>query len=259
MTILKSLLAMLLPLLVFLPMEDLSAQGKILLADARPRPPEIVADDRTGLITGPIVVILNEAAASLGYQVQWRIAPFPRTLEDMKNGITDLVPGVFKSDERAMFMEFLGPIGVESHPVLFLTRAGQEQQIKAYDDLKKMKIGVKRGTLYFPQFDLDKTMHRVGAHDDHNMVKMLIAGRFDVMIVNDKEAALAALTPAENARVAWSEYQASRSLARYYGMSKFSRHKLLAPALSNSLRDMVKRGRVAEIYRDFGLSFKNYQ
>lgn len=246
-------------LLALLPLENLYAQGKLLLADARPRPPEILADERTGVVSGPIVVILNEAAANLGYQLRWRIAPFPRTLEDLRTGITDLVPGIFKNEERATFMDFLGPIGVESNPVLFLTRAGEEQRIKAYEDLRKLKIGVKRSTLYFPQFDIDKSMQRVGSHDDSNMVKMLLAGRFDVMIVNDKESVLAALTPAEKAHVGWSEYQATRSLSRYYGMSKFSKHKHLAPALSKSLRNMIKRGRVAEIYRDFGLSFKAYQ
>lgn len=256
MSILKFLLVV---VLTVIPLKNLHAQGKLLHADARPRPPEIVADERTGVVTGPIVVILNEAAAKLGYQVKWRIVPFPRTLEDLKSGMTDLVPGIFKSEERAVFMNFLGPIGTESNPVLFLTRAGQEQQIKAYDDLKKLKIGVKRGTLYFPQFDVDKTMQRVGSHDDSNMVKMLIAGRFDVMIVNDKESVLAALTSAEKNQVAWSEYQATRALERYYGMSKFSQYKHLAPTLSNTLRAMVKQGRVAEIYRDFGLSYKTYQ
>lgn len=256
MSILKFLLVV---LLAVSPLENLYAQGKFLHADARPRPPEIVTDERTGVISGPVVVILNEAAAKLGYQVQWRIAPFPRTLEDMKSGAIDLVPAIFQSEERAVFMNFLGPIGVESNPVLFLTRAGQEQQIKSYDDLKKLRIGVKRGTLYFPQFDMDKTMQRVASYDDSNMVKMLIAGRFDVMIVNDKESVLAALTPAEKNRVAWSEYQATRALARYFGMSKFSKHKHLAPALSNTIRDMAKQGRVTEIYRDFGLSYKTYQ
>lgn len=250
---------LLIGLLLLSPIGNLCAQEKILLADARPRPPEILADERTGEISGPIVMILNEAAARLGYQVRWRIAPFPRTLEDMKSGITDLVPGIFQNEERASFINFLGPIGVESNPVLFLTRTGLEQQIKVYQDIKKLKIGVKRGTLYFPQFDTDKTLQRIGSHDDSNMVRMLIAGRFDTMIVNDKEAVLAVLTPAQQEMVAWAEYQATRALPRYYGMSKTSKHKQIAPALSKVIRDMVKQGRVAEIYQKFGLSFKTYQ
>lgn len=240
-------------------LSDISAQEKVLLADARPRPPEIVTDERTGQISGPIVTILNEAVARLGFQVKWRIAPLPRTFEDLRTGMTDLVPGVFKSDERAEFMEFLGPIGVESSPVLFLARTGQEQQIQTYEDLKKMRIGVKRGTLYFPQFDKDMSMRKVGSYDDNNMVKMLIAGRFDLMIVNDKESVTAALSPSEKEKVAWANYQATRSLARYYGMSKASKYKDIAPALSAQIRDMVKKGRVAEIYQSFGQTFKTYR
>jgi hypothetical protein len=45
------------------------AQSKILIADARPRPPEINTDEPTGNVSGPIVDIFNEAAKKLGYQV----------------------------------------------------------------------------------------------------------------------------------------------------------------------------------------------
>lgn len=235
------------------------AQSKILTADARPRPPEIVTDEQTGNVSGPIVDIFNEAAKNLGYQVQWRIVPFPRTLEDLRTGVTDVVPGIFMNEERKSYIEFLGPIGTERAPVRFLMRTGQEHLLKSYADLKKLKVGVKRGTLYFPQFDTDKSIQRVAAQDDHNMVRMLVAGRFDVMIVNDKEAAAVALERNQVTGTSWADYLASRALQRYFGLSKQSKHRAAASAFSDAIKLMVKNGRVAEIYQQAGLSFKEYE
>nr|WP_315484453.1 transporter substrate-binding domain-containing protein [uncultured Undibacterium sp.] len=244
---------------VLMSINTVFAQAKILKADARPRPPEIVTDEQTGTVSGPVVEILNEAARSLGYQVQWRIVPFPRTLEDLKTGVTDIVPGIFMNEERKSYMEFLGPVGTERAPVRFLMRTGQTNLLKSYEDLKKLKVGVKRGTLYFPQFDKDQAIRRVAAQDDHNMVKMLVAGRFDVMIVNDKEAAAVALERNQVTGTTWADYLASRALERYFGFSKRSKHSAIAAPFSKALKSMVKNGRVSEIYQQADLSFKEYQ
>ncbi|MFA9275565.1 MAG: hypothetical protein ACEQSE_11905 [Candidatus Aquirickettsiella gammari] len=53
MPILKFLVAVVLALS---PLKNLYAQGKFLHADARPRPPEIVMDEKTGLIRLPAPV-----------------------------------------------------------------------------------------------------------------------------------------------------------------------------------------------------------
>jgi polar amino acid transport system substrate-binding protein len=184
--------------------------------------------------------------------------PFPRTLENIKTGVTDIVPGIFMNEERKSNIEFLGPIGTERAPVRFLMRTGQEHLLKSYEDLKKLSVGVKRGTLYFPQFDKDHTIRRVTAQDDHNMVKMLVAGRFDVMIVNDKEATAIALDRNQITGTTWADYLASRALERYFGFSKHSKHSALAAPFSESLKLMVKNGRVAEIYQQAGLSSDQY-
>lgn len=245
----------------FMAITNVFAQMKILVADARPRPPELTADEKTGTANGPWVSVLNEAAASIGYQVQWRVVPFPRTLDDAKNGAVDIVPGIYIDEQRKAIMEFVGPIGTERRPIRFLVREGKEHQLKSYDDLKKMRVGIKRGSLYFPQFDQDSSINRVASQDDDNMVKMLIANRFDTMIVNNVDAASAALTRNAIKGTAWADYQAERALPRYYGISKRSKHNAasLSSALTEALKTMRKNGRIAEIYKQHGLAFKDWE
>lgn len=238
-----------------------NAQDKILISDARPRPPEIFADEKTGAASGPWVTVLNEAAKKIGYSIQWRIVPFTRTLEDAKNGTTDIVPGIYIDDDRKNYMEFVGPVGTEHSPVRFLVLEGQEHQLKTYDDLKKLRIGIKRGSIYFPQFDQDKSIQRVASQDDDNMVKMLVAGRFDAMIVNNVEAASVALERNQVRGTAWADYKPARAMPRYYGISKRTKHnvEVLVPALTEVLKSMNKSGRIAEIYRLHGLNFKDWE
>jgi polar amino acid transport system substrate-binding protein len=238
-----------------------NAQNKVLIADARPRPPEIFADEKTGVASGPWVAILDEAAKKIGYSVQWRIVPFTRALEEAKNGSTDIVPGIYIDEDRKSYMEFVGPVGTEHSPVRFLVREGQEHQLKSYEDLKKMRIGIKRGSIYFPQFDQDKSIQRVASQDDDNMVKMLVAGRFDAMIVNNVEAASVALERNQIRGTAWAEYKPARAMPRYYGISKRTKHNvaILGPALAEALKAMGKSGRIAEIYQQHGLNFKEWE
>ncbi len=93
------------------------------------------------------------------------------------------------------------------------------------------------------------------------MVKMLVANRFDTMIVNNVEAASAALTRNAIKGTAWADYQAERTLPRYYGISKRSKHNaaILAPALTEASKTMRKNGRIAEIYKQHGLAFKDWE
>jgi len=61
------------------------AQSKVLTGDVRLRPPEMVIDEKTGAVSGPLLEVMNEAAKSIGYTVEWRSMPFPRSLEQFED------------------------------------------------------------------------------------------------------------------------------------------------------------------------------
>lgn len=224
------------------------AQTKELQADARPRPPEMMIDPQSGKLSGPLLEILDEAAKSLGYSVTWRSVPFPRSLDQMKAGESDIVPRFVMTEERKTFAEFLGPIGVQPTEIEFLVKPGQEHALKSYQDLKKLSVGAKRGTAYFGKFDKDGSIRKVESLDDENLAQMFEAGRFDTMIVLDRPA-IEKVLKERNIGYAWADYKEPIRLGIYYGMSKASKHAAISGPLSEALRKMVKSGRVAEIYR----------
>lgn len=85
------------------------AQTKVLKADARLRPPEILIDEKTGTVSGPLPEVINEAARSIGYAVEWRSVPFTRSLEQLKNGETDIVPRLVMTEERKELLNSSAP------------------------------------------------------------------------------------------------------------------------------------------------------
>lgn len=233
--------------------DPLLAAAPVLQADFRPRPPEMFVDAETGRVSGPLVAILEDAAASIGYRVNWRVAPFPRSLQDMRSGHTDIVPRVIDSAERRAFIHFLGPIGWQQGDILFLVRKGEEQRIRSYADLAATSIGIKRGTLYFERFDRDPGLRKVEAPDDANLVNMFRHRRFDTMIVLDRGALEGVLKEQGIGDYAFAEYKVPQRIAIYYGLSKQSSKLPLAAALERALRQLQEKGEIARRYQQYGL------
>jgi polar amino acid transport system substrate-binding protein len=124
----------------------IAGEEKVLRADCRQRPPEMIVNEKTGRCSGPLLDILDEAARHVGYTVKWRTAPFQRSYKELQQGPVDIVPRVILTEERKAFVAYLGPIGYQQKDIVFLVRKGQESQIATYDGLRKLKVGTKRDT-----------------------------------------------------------------------------------------------------------------
>lgn len=227
------------------------SQEKLLKADARSRPPEMVLDEKTGSIAGPLIEIFDAAAKKAGYAVEWRSVPFPRSLAQLGTGETDIVPRLIRNEEREAFAEFLGPIGKQPGDIEFLVKAGRETALKSYEDLKKIVVGVKPKTIYFEQFDKDTSIKKVPALNDDDLARMLNGSFVDAVIVIDKPAIEKALAERNIKDTAWASYKVPTKWGIYYGMGKSSKHAAAAEPLSQALRDMAKSGRVTAIYKKY--------
>lgn len=227
------------------------ADERVLHADFRPRPPEMVVNGES--FSGPLKDILEEAAVSLGCRVKWRLAPFPRSLDDLKAGRIDIIPRTIRNDEREAFVNFLGPIGSQKKDILFLVKKGMEGSIRSYEDLGKFTIGIKLKTAYFDRFDNDRALHKETAGDDLNLARMFIGGRFGAVAILDKPAMESALAGLDFSDYAYADYRFKQEIGNYYGMSKTAANAGLFPRLDAKVKEMMATGRVAEIYTQFGV------
>ncbi len=242
---------------LFLALSLLSIAGTVLAedsslrADYRQRPPEMVIDEKTGRFSGPLIDILEEAARKIGHRIKWRKAPFQRSYKELQLGLVDVVPRVILTEERKAFVAYLGPIGYQRKDIVFLVRKGREGLLKLYDDLHKIRVGTKRDTAYFKQFNEDKDINKILSLDDKNMAKMFAANRFDTMIILDVSAIEEALKDINFSDYSYANYRYVQKIGNYYGMSKKSPRIGLYEKLNAALLGLARSGRVKEIYENY--------
>ncbi|MBF0194874.1 MAG: transporter substrate-binding domain-containing protein [Magnetococcales bacterium] len=233
---------------LFLFMGTAISSEKVLTADIRHRPPEMIVDGHYQ--GGPLKVILEEAAAKIGYSVSWRDKPFSTSIEDLKKGITDIIPRTIRKPSREGFVQFLGPIGSQRKDILFLVRKGDEKLIRYFKDLKKLTIGVKSKTAYFSAFDKDKEINKIfSTGGDYGLAKQLIENKVDAVAVLDRGAMDSALAGLGFRNYSYASFRYIQTIDNYYGMSKTSANAGVYDKLNNALKKMTKSGRVAELYQ----------
>ncbi len=223
------------------------AEEMVLIVNVRHRPPEMII--KGSEYTGPLLDIIEEAVANIGYKVTYTERHFKSSMNLITKGRHDILPRTFWTKERKEIIDFLGPIGYQDKPVLFLVKQGKENSINSFSDLEKFKVGMKKGAFYFEQFNKSKKIKKIESKDDDNMVRMFKVGRFDTMIINDKEALKEALKNNKITDYSYANYKFPRRIGNYYGIAIINPIKY---ELQKSLEQMVKVGRITEIYKKYG-------
>ncbi|MBF0379919.1 MAG: transporter substrate-binding domain-containing protein [Magnetococcales bacterium] len=221
---------------------------KVLTADIRHRPPEMIVDGNYQ--GGPLKVILEEAASKIGYSVLWRDQPFSTSIEDIKKGVIDIIPRTIRKPNREEFIQFLGPIGSQRKDILFLVRKGHENIIRDFNDLKKLTIGVKAKTAYYSKFDKDAEIHKVfSTGGDYGLAKQLIQSKVDAVAVLDRGAMDSALAGLGYRNYGYANYRHVQTIDNYYGMAKNSANAGVYDKLNAVLKKMTATGRVSALYQ----------
>lgn len=222
------------------------------IAQGRSRPPELIVE--AGTISGPLKDILDEAAKTAGLDIAWTEVPFARSIKDLQEKAAVIVPRVRKTAEREQFVTFIGPISEQKRHVHFIVKKGAESKLTDFGSLSALTIGTKRGSLYFDQFDADKSLKKTEVADDGTLAKMLKEGRVDTVIVSDKPAMEAALKAISFSDYAVANYQVDILSGNYYGIAKDGPLAAKAPALQDALKAMVSSARIKAIYQKYNLN-----
>jgi len=238
-------------LYVFFVLTATYLQAETINADFRHRPPEMIIDGKKK--SGPLIEILEIATRKLGHTIQWRDATFPTSIRDLEDGTLDILPRTLRTKRRDLFINYLGPIGYQDKTIHFLVKKGEENLINSYDDLKKLKIGVRRKTAYFYKFNLDSSLDKIETVDDGHMVKMFERYRFDTMAVLDIDSIEFALKKHSITNYTYANYKFRQRIGNYYAMSKNSKNSSLYKELSQTLKEMAKSGEITKIYEFHGV------
>lgn len=219
---------------------------KVLFVDVRHRPPEMATSGDQ--IPGALPDIIEQAARKIGYRVTFKERWFNESMELLEKGAIDIVPRARLTEARLKKMDFLGPIGYQDVEIRFLVKAGKEAMIQRFEDLQKIRVGTKKGSLYYEPFDSNKTIKRVESVDDDQLVEMLLKDQCDTVVILDWPAMEESLKTNRVTGYALANYRPVIRTMIHYGIKKG--HKDRA-ALQKALDDMIKSGEMKKILEKY--------
>lgn len=130
--------------------------------------------------------VVRQAFGLVGYSVSYTFKPWARALEEARNALSDGTATWGKNPQRDV--GFLVSDNVLTEQWVFLYRLGPAGSVrfnwKSLNDLHGLRIGAVRFNTYTPEF---WTLQKAGilkvdfASDDLNNLRLLVAGRIDVV------------------------------------------------------------------------------
>lgn len=200
---------------------------------------------------GAYTEIVRELARRVDAPLKIVPCPLKRCLVMLEHGEADLIIGVQDSPERNGFLHFLRtPYRNRASDKVFYVRKGSGTDIRSFDDLRALRIGVKSGAMNFPRFSDDPALKRFEAKDLATNMKKLVLGRLDTVIASEDqgEAIVSQLQFGDKVEKARFRHPDSTG-PRNIGISKKSVHLKNIGAFEGAMADMARDGTLARLFR----------
>lgn len=138
-----------------------------------------------GICKGPIGDVIEQLISKTGHSITWREVPWARLLEEAKNGTVDILPRHSMDKEREAFLHAMLLGHRERHVYFYANRHTNKVSVKSFDDLKNYTIGALRSSFYFDEFNHSKEINKWEVTEPEQLMRMLEAGRLDLVITSD--------------------------------------------------------------------------
>lgn len=132
---------------------------------------------------GPLVDIISKAFRRMGLNVEFRKSTWKRSLFEVKNGDADgLCAGAVTPERQEYAVYPEEPLDLEENWVV--TRADSLPGMTCMADLKGKTVGMVAGYTYGEEFDNTTTLTKKEYLTEMQLMKMLLAGRVDIVVGN---------------------------------------------------------------------------
>ncbi len=225
---------------------DVRSQPNELLLVNAPYPPFVLeAGDPMG--EGLDVDIARAALASAGYRLRLELVPWRRALQMLEAGEADLTTTISLSGERERFLLFSEGYrhSVRYH---FYSRRGSGLRIERLEDLAQVSLGYSAGFFYPPAIKQAVGRGLVEGRDLGVTVRMLHAGRSDLIVVNHLAGLWTIRRLGFEAQLERQPFSYSSGSPTYMALSR-TRHGdgRLLNTLNEGLRALQKDGTLARL------------
>ncbi|WP_100751676.1 transporter substrate-binding domain-containing protein [Vibrio salilacus] len=132
---------------------------------------------------GVSVEILTEALKSQGHQLDFKIMPWARALNEVKEGRVDVLVATWYTTERTSFLSYSDPYLENS--LKFIKRAGDSFEYNGMDSLNGKTVGIVRDYGYGDMFLGASNFNKPEANDLVGNAKKLLAKRIDLTLEDE--------------------------------------------------------------------------
>lgn len=130
--------------------------------------------------------LVSQALRRAGYATEAVQVPWARGLKGLQAGDYDVVIAAWKDAERARYGLFSAPYLTSR--IRFYQRREGGIVFRRLEDLRAYGIAVVRGYAYQSEFDRDASLHKVPVVDFAMAVRMLVAGRVELVLEDERVA-----------------------------------------------------------------------
>ncbi|SMC86061.1 amino acid ABC transporter substrate-binding protein, PAAT family [Desulfocicer vacuolatum DSM 3385] len=145
-------------------------------------PPSIWARQQGRELTGPVVDLIREIFSDVNVRVKTKSLPWARAIHMMKTGEIDIMLAIFRTGERAQFMDFTIPY--VTVPNCVAVAKGKGFFFDSLEDLEGKQGVMVKGDSISPEFRLYEpklNMMKIAHYDQ--IIKMLVNLRADYAVV----------------------------------------------------------------------------
>lgn len=132
---------------------------------------------------GVSVELVREALATQGHQLNFSFVPWQRALDGVKEAEYDILVSAWKTEERAVFLEFSDPFLFND--VKFIKIKGTPFEYAGLDSLSGKTVGTVRGYGYGDAFETASNFKRDEAATLMPSILKLIGGRIDLTLEDE--------------------------------------------------------------------------
>ncbi|MCW8334225.1 transporter substrate-binding domain-containing protein [Vibrio sp. SCSIO 43135] len=157
-----------------------TSQAATITAAQDPWPPFVQKDKSN---PGISVEIVTAAFASQGHDVNFKIMPWTRALNEVKEGRIDVLVATWFTQERTSYLNYSDSYLENS--LKFIKKAGDGFEYSGLDSLSGKSVGIIRNYGYGDEFLGATNFNKPEANDLISNVKKLKAGRIDLTLEDE--------------------------------------------------------------------------
>lgn len=241
----------------FVPENPMAPSARLpkLVATFRDVPPDMITYSK-GSHSGAMRYVLEEAAARIGYAIQWKPLSFSSSLAGLADGSVDIIPSAHhKTPEREKEARFSVSLGRQLRPIFFALHHDHPGEIKTMADLSGHTIGYLQNSYFFPAFQTSTHFTKIAFPDIREMMQSFTKGELDAIVLNNKksvERELAALGYTLGfSKFKYAEFEVADNPEVFFLYSLNPQKKEIFDRLDQALVLMKNEGLIADIYHDF--------